>query len=1131
MSEFTFFKAEVVETRQRRWGVLMCVGAAGVVVAIRVPMRGETIYLQRALEAPDVDTVDEALAYSQVDKGTRSERRWAQVLETAVARYAADTVAGSHGMQCVVKSVQVGERRGLVAHGSCFETVAVELTSTGRAYALREALRSLPGSGPGHETLRRFVAGVHECERDYKPKTRFLEACGLRVGTAFSLVPEGIQADFHAPTIARLVPGADREIWLSSPDDMVAKQDVGVGFVSELRTASVDIETYAPEGFPSEDAANAEMYAVAIHLSGGRRPERVCVLLARHPDHRPKRRSGQRGVGDGVPEAVAERLRTERASAEFVPCKDEADLVSACLDTLRNERPTILLSFNGNGFDWRWIFERAKRHGVDANISPFANWHVDTQRNESSSAQKGKRVRFPIVSCPRQKTGRGKARPQRGLPGMINLDLLDEAMKQLRLTRYSLDSVAEAVLGGGEEKKVAFTYGDQAYAYVHERLPAHLQPQHAAAAPPEAKRPKRPNEARIEALLRIVLYVLQDARLPRLIADAMLALEKAFALASFANSDPQDVVEGGMQTLVYNALARYAHEWDGGGFIINNTFPLSEQLEETPGAFVLDPIRGVHAPGEGRLQAALAAVDGFVDAFGDAHFDKMQFCLDFASLYPSVIQAFNLCYRTAKPASNPAHRRLRAIAAIDKSAPVLGDYLACFENPNTNPEAQAVLPVILENWRTQRNAAKKRMRKAKAEGETARARALDAYQLAIKVLMNSLYGFLSARKFGKLPLVQIGAATTAGGRGALMEARRIAMEDQTFAVLDGETRYQFTATADAERYVHLLKEPGEIIPLFVQMVYGDTDSIMPAFTWRRTAHELPRAVVEAIGFFYEALTTQGVQAWCTALGGSPRSLVLENENLYMPTVHFGKKMYIFVAREPGRPGELVDDATIRAGEAGGPPKLKSKGVATARGDKPAAMKSLMKDIQHLLLMAEDGVPRSREARALLDKHLADVVAGRMPALDMAQALKISKETDLAKALMAQDASLSAGSYVLWYKGHPELEKNSAKVWQKAVVAYRDSPRPGQSPPDRVAYLKAMRGTHPYSEKSGSGRVGPPMQLLRAFDGLPGLAYSEVVGATDAAIEACRRENSKYAQKHRARANMGAKRGFLEKFKI
>jgi len=161
--------------------------------------------------------------------------------------------------------------------------------------------------------------------------------------------------------------------------------------------------------------------------------------------------------------------------------------------------------------------------------------------------------------------------------------------------------------------------------------------------------------------------------------------------------------------------------------------------------------------------------------------------LDFASLYPSIMMAHNLCYST-----------LVRRCDIDKLKPEqygrspTGDV---FVKAETH---KGLLPQILEELLTTRKQAKKLM---KGEKDPLKYAVYDGRQLALKVSANSVYGFTGAQ-VGQLPCLEISSTVTAYGR-TMIESTKQQVE---------------TIYTKANGYEH-----------DAQVVYGDTDSVMIKF--------------------------------------------------------------------------------------------------------------------------------------------------------------------------------------------------------------------------------------------------------------------------------------------------------------
>lgn len=150
-------------------------------------------------------------------------------------------------------------------------------------------------------------------------------------------------------------------------------------------------------------------------------------------------------------------------------------------------------------------------------------------------------------------------------------------------------------------------------------------------------------------------------------------------------------------------------------------------------------------------------------------------CLDFMSLYPSIMIEQNICFSTI--IREPKHARPLK-GKINTIRTDLGDFSYC-------QTYKGILPELEDELLSERRAVKKMMKSATG----LRKAILDKRQLSLKVLCNSVYGFCGV-KSGILPLRQLAASVTARGREMIFQTQR------------------------------------ECEKLGYEVVYGDTDSVM-----------------------------------------------------------------------------------------------------------------------------------------------------------------------------------------------------------------------------------------------------------------------------------------------------------------
>jgi DNA polymerase delta subunit 1 len=221
-------------------------------------------------------------------------------------------------------------------------------------------------------------------------------------------------------------------------------------------------------------------------------------------------------------------------------------------------------------------------------------------------------------------------------------------------------------------------------------------------------------------------YCLQDTVLPHKLLDKLFQIQNQIEMAKACWVPLSFLSERGQQIKVFSQMAYKARQL---GFLIptfKKTGP-SLPTEKYQGATV--------------LEAQTGAYYGPITA------------LDFASLYPSIMCAHNLCYSTM--VMDPQFDNLPGVE---------------YETFGPHKFAQNVpslLPVILSDLKAYRKKAKKLM--AQAEGTPMEA-VYNGQQLAYKISMNSIYGFCGASK-GLLPLVAIASTVTMRGRQMIEETK------------------------------------------------------------------------------------------------------------------------------------------------------------------------------------------------------------------------------------------------------------------------------------------------------------------------------------------------------------------------
>ncbi|KAI0014826.1 DNA polymerase delta catalytic subunit [Xylariomycetidae sp. FL0641] len=359
--------------------------------------------------------------------------------------------------------------------------------------------------------------------------------------------------------------------------------------------------------------------------------------------------------------------------------------------------------------------------------------------------------------------------------GRLQLDLLQLIQRDHHLRSYTLNSVCSQFLGEQKED-------------VHHTMITEL-----FNGTPESRR-------------RLAIYCLKDAYLPQRLMDKLSCLANYTEMARVTGVPFNFLLSRGQQVKFISQLFRKALEQK---LVIPNMRSESSD-DQYEGATVIEPTRG--------------------------YYDVPIATLDFASLYPSIMQAHNLCYTT-----------LINKKAVEKfNLKKDEDYVV---TPNGNmfvtvKQRKGLLAQILEELLTARKQAK---RELAVETDPFKKAVLNGRQLALKVSANSVYGLTGATT-GKLPCLEIASSTTSYGRQMIEKTK-----DEV------EKKYNI-----ANGYSH-----------DAQVIYGDTDSVMVKFG-TTNLQEAMKLGEEAAGYVSSKFT---------------KPIKLEFEKVYFPYLLINKKRY------------------------------------------------------------------------------------------------------------------------------------------------------------------------------------------------------------------------------------------------
>ena len=269
-----------------------------------------------------------------------------------------------------------------------------------------------------------------------------------------------------------------------------------------------------------------------------------------------------------------------------------------------------------------------------------------------------------------------------------------------------------------------------------------------------------------EKLSKFIEYARRDSELALAFLLKLRLIDKYIALARVSGTLLQDILDGGQTQMVENLILR---EYMKHTRVLpaRPTGEMSDERfdegEELAGAEVLPPKKGL--------------IENIV-------------ILDYKSLYPTIMMAHNLCYTTEVVGERPDDVFVAPTGGVFVSKDVV----------------KGIVPSILEELLNRRQSTRAKMKTANEEEY----RVLDATQLALKILLNSFYGY-SGYARARLYSITLASAVTSVGRENILRTKKLIEEDIKEVILKDGRAFKKDEVV------------GKRIGLSV--VYGDTDSV------------------------------------------------------------------------------------------------------------------------------------------------------------------------------------------------------------------------------------------------------------------------------------------------------------------
>jgi len=322
--------------------------------------------------------------------------------------------------------------------------------------------------------------------------------------------------------------------------------------------------------------------------------------------------------------------------------------------------------------------------------------------------------------------------------------------------------------------------------------------------------------------------------------------------------------------------------------------------------------------------------------------------MDFRSLYPSVIIAYNLCFSTLVGRYNLAKRTFETETGVfnvircDRKPGLTREEFVRLVHEDKllilstgavfvkNKVREGILPLMLREILFTRFAMKDALKKCAKENRPNWRRVLDARQLALKLLANVTYGYTSASFSGRMPNSTIADAIVTLGKQSLERCQR--------EVSNAEAPW------------------ARECPVQPRVVYGDTDSLFVLFRNCRldSAFRISKWMTEQFTTFF------------------PQPIKLQMEKIYLPSLLVAKKRYCGMKYEvPPKPGDS-------------PAKIESKGLENIRRDSCPIMQKVMNDMLLEAFTSRD----MTKTKKIFQQHISAILDNEVSVSDFVFASKV-----------------------------------------------------------------------------------------------------------------------------------------------
>lgn len=523
---------------------------------------------------------------------------------------------------------------------------------------------------------------------------------------------------------------------------------------------------------------------------------------------------------------------------------------------------SFVIQWNGMGFDWRYISIRMTKKDIElpdmSLIKGDKTWIYE--KEWESKAYKSNFNYIPQTS------------------GMIHVDMMIIVKRMQRpFMKYTLNFIAKELLGRTKHDLSAF----EMFTIYQDLVAAKRQYKR-----DPSDRNKKILDKKVDEMTKTVKYCEQDCILP---LDIMIHLDTYQELIQNANISCVNIIDlytKGAQIKGLNKMYQYIYKH---GYVMNY---VDSSIERFDGAYVFKPEPGFH---------------------------QCVICLDFQSLYPSIIIDNNLCLTTIIPEEkwglySPKDYVTHMIEIKKKVNPDdknCKEYIKIIKEIRVH-KGEALLVLALNQLLDERAAIRKLQALEKDKNKKS---VYNCRQLAIKLLANSLYGLTGMDKKvgGRLTMKEVSAITTSTGKMHIKEHVKRYIEE----VYGGKLIYGDTDSG----FVYL----------------GITDPIECLYYGIRLCHELNGGP--------ELVNPQGLNVTIPACKG-----IFKNKPGRRLKLDFEKGMMVLLMTKKRYSYLIIDKLGYYSREI---EKILNKGNMAAKRERCTFVRGVFLNIVHMILMRKD----------------------------------------------------------------------------------------------------------------------------------------------------------------------------------